>query len=73
MIIYTWDYYVWSYVMYMNDRGKYGLGNMWQNCSKPIFLPNWPNSFITAFDRMKEYRCTSNGTLTPKSAPLMGP
>ena len=23
--------------------------------------------------RMKEDRCTSNGTLTPKSAPLMGP
>ena len=23
--------------------------------------------------RWKEDRCTSNGTLTPKSAPLMGP
>ena len=25
------------------------------------------------FGRMKEDRCTSNGTLSPKSAPLIGP
>ena len=28
---------------------------------------------MVLYGRMKEYRCTSYGTLPPKSAPLMGP